>query len=318
MYRTSRFPLFILGLVSAACSPIVIDERELCGAGEVTVFAEHQPWPFALALDAAHVYWSDLSTNAIMVAPKSGGVPSVFAVNVPAATWIGVDDTAVYFLTHPEQGSRQIYAISKAGGSAPKLVVETNFVNHAVLDHERIYWSGNALSFAPKSGGAKTVLYDAGVNAFALDQEHAYWLDIHENALVSAPRLYPTLDEKPSHIININVDALSNTFGLAIDDDWLYYWYDSAIVAVPKSGGTQTPLASETEKVRNLLVDQGCLFWTTDPDEVNTGKVRAARRGGEVVTLADGLASGNTFIVEDGSAFYWVDATEGAIMKLAR
>lgn len=113
MHRTSLISLIIWGLSSAACSPVVIDEREVCGSGEVAVFAEGQTFPFsALALDATHVYWS--AVDKIMVAPKSGGPPAVFAEHFSEVFWIAVDETNVYAHGQLDEGIRGIYSPSSS------------------------------------------------------------------------------------------------------------------------------------------------------------------------------------------------------------
>lgn len=182
----------ILAVAPASCAPVAIDEREVCGAGEVTVIAETEGYPLAIALDAARVYWTIPYTGVIMMASRSGGPPSVFASNLPDVGWLAVDDANVYVLAHPDPMAGAIYALSKAGDTSPKLIANTSTNAFPVLDHQRIYWSGDGMWFVPTSGGPPTLLSQESLGAFAVDGERAYWIDYLPHELFVNPRPGPS------------------------------------------------------------------------------------------------------------------------------
>jgi hypothetical protein len=307
--------MVVVTFASTACSPVVIDEREVCGTGEVTVFAEGATFPFsALALDATHVYWS--SADGIMVAPKSGGPPAVFADHFSEVFWIAVDANNVYAHGQPDQGVPGIYSLGKAGNTSPKLLAETVVVTHAVLDGDRVYWSAPGLSFVPKAGGASTLLYNKEISTFALDQERAYVVDrsTTDAAIVSVPKLAPLPSQKLPHIVELT----DGDTPVVADGERLYYWTGSDIVSVPNVGGDPSLLVPEADRMGSLRVDPECLFWTigltSEPDRT---KLRAARRGGEVVTVSASHGFVRS-LVADRSGVYWLDTDKAAIMRLSR
>ncbi|AKU96966.1 hypothetical protein AKJ09_03630 [Labilithrix luteola] len=103
--------------------------------------------------------------------------------------------------------------------------------------------------------------------------------------------------------------------GIVVDDTHVYTATDSAIVRVPRGGGTRQIL-SESSSPTAFAVDESALYYftshpvdapTTDgKGQSATALVRAPRDGGSPELLVDGVSG--TAMLSDGKRLYWVDA----------
>jgi hypothetical protein len=66
-------------------------------AGAITTFADHQPMPSAIAVDASNVYWTDSVAGRIMRAPLSGGAALPVGINEATPMGLVVTPTCLYF-----------------------------------------------------------------------------------------------------------------------------------------------------------------------------------------------------------------------------
>jgi len=159
----------------------------LSGAGTVTVLAQTQPNPYALAIDATNVYWSNVATGAgngsIMACAKAGcgQAPTTLAsgIHVQYPYGLTVSGGNVYWTSFNFGG--EIDVVPTTGGTSttfssnlgyPYELAIAGSVTLAVL-----YGQGGSIALVPNGGGSATSL--AGGQSFptegTTDGTSAYW-----------------------------------------------------------------------------------------------------------------------------------------------
>jgi hypothetical protein len=69
------------------------------GGGTPTTLAAGQAWPYFIAVDATHVYWTNFDDGTVMKVSLAGGTPATLATGPGQsyAVGIAVDATSVYW-----------------------------------------------------------------------------------------------------------------------------------------------------------------------------------------------------------------------------
>jgi hypothetical protein len=163
------------------------------GSG-LTTLAPDEPHPYALVLDAAHVFWgTDVDpeyVSGVRSVPRTGGtivtVGTAAAVNQSVVADLTIDDANVYWTSGGYGGA--VMSAPKAGG--PEMVLATRLQDPRgiAVNGEHVYWvasgidlgsgiEGGALMRVPLGGGTPEVLAAGqdGAEAIALDDTHVYW-----------------------------------------------------------------------------------------------------------------------------------------------
>jgi hypothetical protein len=159
----------------------------LLAANTVTVLAQMQPNPYALAIDATNVYWSNVATGAgngsIMACAKAGcgQAPTTLAsgIHVQYPYGLTVSGGDVYWTSFNFGG--EINLVPTTGGTSttfssnlgyPYELAIANSVTLAIL-----YGQGGSIALVPNGGGSATSL--VGGQAFptegTTDGTSAYW-----------------------------------------------------------------------------------------------------------------------------------------------
>ncbi|MDI3287352.1 serine/threonine-protein kinase [Polyangium sp. 15x6] len=100
--------------------------------------ASGQPWPQGIALDQTHVYWVNQSGGSVMRVAKAGGEEQVLAMSAVGLEGIAVDDMHVYW-TSPEEG--RVLRIPKQGGGAEVIADGQDNPYDVLVDEEAVYWT---------------------------------------------------------------------------------------------------------------------------------------------------------------------------------
>jgi hypothetical protein len=181
-------------------------------------------------------------------------------------------------------------------------------------DGANLYWmengqtEGTNLRRIPVVGGSTVTLATTSgsrTHDFAINGTDAFF----------TRALYPTGEE----VLRVSlaggapvpVDTLVSTPSkLAVDVTQLYLGYPTGIAAIPVTGGDETPLATTSDPLVDLLLDGSTVLWSesSGPAHGETGTIqRVPAIGGPVTTeLADGGDAPRELAV-DPSGIYWTE-----------
>jgi hypothetical protein len=163
--------------------------RSLLDGGAPITLVSGPEGPSDIALDDAHVYWTNVLTATVNSAPKDGGAPTTLATGQLGVFIHGlaVDATNVYWAT-PEDGRVMMRPL--AGGPPVQLVSGDVGVTGVATDGQYVYWalptSRGELRRVPIGGGEVTTIGIAcppatcvpgwaGAGLVVVDAQSVYW-----------------------------------------------------------------------------------------------------------------------------------------------
>lgn len=114
--------------------------------------AEGLQSPAYVAVGADAIYWTNAGTGAIMMWPKTGGAPKVFADGQGGAWDIAVDDSGVYWTTFGPSGTVAMCPLSGCDAGVT-IVAAVNSPYAIALDANAVYFTMND----PHTGAVKKV-----------------------------------------------------------------------------------------------------------------------------------------------------------------
>jgi hypothetical protein len=138
--------------------------------------------------------------------------------------------------------------------------------------------------------------------------DYVYWTMQGAGAIVvRAPRVGGPGEE----LVRDNAGA----FGLAIDDQFVYYGQPGAarIMRVPLAGGSPFAVVRNVPDPIFLVKDGASLYWTDAEVDGKVMKLDLAD-GAQPVTLIDGQTKPRALAVRDGYV-YWTDVMDGTLLR---
>jgi hypothetical protein len=151
--------------------------------------------PGYLAVDDTYVFWTDISSGAIMKVAQMGGTPEMVAPS-PYPQGIALDAGYVYW-TDSSQGA--ILRVLKSGGNGEPLASGQDMPVQIAVDGDFVYWTDTSdlglgsVMRANKSGGPAIPLATGlgtgsdqhrGPWAIAIDEVAVYWTEIYGRGAV--------------------------------------------------------------------------------------------------------------------------------------
>jgi hypothetical protein len=137
--------------------------------GTVTTLASNQGSTTSIAVDSAHVFWTDSSARTVMSAPISGGeTPTPVASSQNGLVAVALDASNVYWMTSVSSGATTVFRVSKSGGTpvqvaATKSTADNPVATDLIVSGGKLYWiasqfgSGSVVS-VPVGAGTPKVL----------------------------------------------------------------------------------------------------------------------------------------------------------------
>jgi len=315
-----------LTLCSGTCISTFYDDNHcgkcdiVCGSGNVCQAGRCVPTstiqratglgtPNGIALDAQHVYWTDIGTNAIMRVAKAGGMPELVAGNQYKPLHVVVDDTYAYWTN--SLGAAVMKA-PKVGGGVPSLVTTADHPTEIAQDNQTIYFieggSMPTISAVPKAGGTASVLLPAypvfTPRGLVLDANYVYAATYRGVSRV--PKGGGTVE-----FFGTEVD-LAGPLGVAVDDVYVY----TAIAFA----GTITPFAGTYRNLKSMaslphdqvtpLVAAPILL---DGDYIYENLTKVSRCGGAIITIR--AERGNDIGLDSDYVYWTAPGFVGAAIK---
>jgi hypothetical protein len=206
----------------------------------------------------------------------------------------------------------------------PRLrVSEQAYVGDIAVDATNVYWTSGdrAVMKTPITGGTAVKLAESDqyVQAIAVDESSVYWSTL------------PSAEDEASVLMKVSVNggvalrlgefAAPGANALAVDDENVYLHAESSIVRLPKAGGSPVLLASKTERVVSLVVDETHVYWTslgrpTDPVGVAGSVNKVSIDGGAVTTLASRLGDPWNIVLVGSRVVWGQDYSDHRIMTI--
>jgi hypothetical protein len=159
-------------------------KRVSVAGGAVETLSDASQYPLGMAVDATHVYWSNLIGQSIARAPIGGGANEVIATGLLAPNHLSVQGSELFY-----GDVSTIQAIPKSGGAAR--VVTDALPLDATVDATHVYWTSSTarrVARAPLAGGSPEVIADElhSPLSIAVDSTHVYFVD--DSAIFVAPK----------------------------------------------------------------------------------------------------------------------------------
>jgi hypothetical protein len=266
-------------------TPDSVYQRALTGGSAVPLASGRSASPYAIAVDATSVYWTEEGSGGpdglVMKAPIGGGAATTLATGQAMPLSLAVDAIGVYWAESGAlsgQGAVHYAPLGGTGGGpAPTLAAGQPAVWGIATDPDGVYFTtsdcgqadGGACSGAVmkvQRGGAPVTLVSGqpGAAGIAVAPAAVFW---------TTSQCHPAGDGGTScsgSIASAGLDGGApvtlasggGAGGIVVDAQNVYVTSPSGILRVPVAGGALTTLAPDPNPNGSLAQDGTTLYWT--------------------------------------------------------
>jgi len=301
-----------------------------CQAGvcQPTTVATAQGRVGGLVVDATHIYWTSLTNNQVVRAPKAGGGTAQVLASAPAvgaARSLAVSGAHVYW-GNDDFTNTVVNRCPLAGcgaGVQPEKIADAQRPVGIAVDATHVYWcdrNSNEIKRRAFTGGAVELVATAngGPQALTVENGRAWWVDDFSGQVGSHYQDGGSFDVgiggQSGRVIK--VDATRAYWGVQIDPG-----QRGKILSAPRNGGGQTQeVGIAGGEPLGMSLDGTTLYWTAQsPDGGAAGggvySCPAAGCNGAAKIVVGRQERPHGLAVDD-KAIYW--GTDGTVMKLAK
>jgi sugar lactone lactonase YvrE len=263
-----------------------------------------------LAIDAAHVYWTDALGRVQSVA-KNGGEPSIVASDGDRATGLVVDSDRVYWVNTFAQ---QIRSTALDGSDGQTIDVGARPLDLLATPGDSFFYfvtadSGDLRRVARAENAADEVLDVGSPTGMQLDGNGDYVFFTCRQA--GEVRRWDKLDESVSTL----ADAQANPSAISLQGERIYWVNEesttASVMSAALDGSDARVLAAVSEPSR-VATDGVNVYFTT-----RTDVRRTSAEGSDELVLGGGYDFAGAIAVDESSVF-WADFGNGHILKVAK
>jgi hypothetical protein len=196
--------------------------------GQPVPFALGQFDPTGIAVDGAHVYWSDYVARAVIMVAVDGGTPAPIATGLAGPFGVATDGTSVYCANHGDGTIVRIPIDPEAGGPVDVVSSQTTIWT-VVVAAGNVFWA----DWGP-------YVVDAGYP---------------QGSIMKLP-----LDG--GMVVKL-VSPVDQPYNIAVDSKNVYWTQPGAVMSVPVGGGSPTVVA-RGQTPDSIAVDDTSVYWS-DP-----------------------------------------------------
>lgn len=208
-----------------------------------------------------------------------GGSPCVVPLvpaTGPSSFGIDLDATDVYYAS-----GKDVWRLPKLGGAAISIASGLVGPQHVAVDATHVVFSDGSrrVYVVPKSGGGKTLLYEANgstqIGGVASDGSYAYYSETFDTSSYDGTVSRVALGGGFPEVLAPLTSA--GPRGLALDGGFVYVALEigQSVVKIPVAGGVPVPVASGLDHAQDVAVSGDWIAWAE-----NSGIGFVAKTGG--------------------------------------
>jgi hypothetical protein len=222
--------------------------------------------PYALAIDATSLYWSDVpigfsNDGSINKVDLAGGMPVVLVPQNGRAISLAVDDSRVYWTNE-----QYVLAVPKTGGLIERIAVAEQDAQYIVVDTTHLYWTDSgqhairSIDLHDPNAMPKTIAAADAPLHIAVDTASVYFLDF-DNQLHLSLKKIPLAGGTPVTLDTRSSPSGFRSGGIATDGANAYWTTDSAVFRVAVDGSGATSLADHNGDIHCMTMGPRDVLW---------------------------------------------------------
>lgn len=261
--------------------------RILKGGGDGGMIALDQDQPYGISVSDGQVYWTNFSADGgVFRVPITGGAPTLLHEDAHPRS-IVVSGDQIYWGTFDQDDGRLMRMPVARDEAATVLVSLSGGIADLVVDGDQVFFTAHTLSgggsfiepppsdppegsvFATPPGGGPFDPFD--ILQLASDLAEPWGIAKQGDTLVWVDGMGDTSSHARSVLsmasaggpIQTLADGQTAPWGVAVDEQYVYWTDHEEVWAVPLTGGEEILLAELQNQARSIVVDAQWVFWIT-------------------------------------------------------